>query len=72
MRRPKGTKCHECAPQEWRRTPNITGDFDFDESMMRSKNKDMQARIKLYTLTDESGYGPRTGYRGYSGYSGDD
>jgi hypothetical protein len=28
-------------------------------------------RIAMYTLTDEPGYGPRTAYNGYSGYSGD-
>lgn len=63
---------HECAPQDWRTTPNVTGDPDFDGSLVRCTNSDVPARLKLYLLTDEPGYGPRTGYQGYSGYSGDD
>ena len=72
MRRPKGVACHNCAPKEWRRTPRVTGDYDFDESIMRNGNKDMARKLKMYRLTDEPGYGPRTGYNGYSGYSGDE
>lgn len=68
----KGKSNHECAPKEWRTTQNVTGDYDFDASMVRSTNGDVPARLKLYLLTDETGYGPRTGYQGYSGYSGDD
>jgi hypothetical protein len=63
---------HECAPKDWRTTPIVTGDPDFDGSLVRSTNGDVPARLKLYLLSDETGYGPRTGYAGYSGYSGDD
>lgn len=72
MRRPKGIPCHNCCPQEWRRTPKITGDYDFDGGVMRNGNKDMARKLKMYTLHQETGYGPRTAYNGYSGYSGDD
>lgn len=72
MLRFKGKPNHECAPKEWRTTPNVTGDADFDGSLVRCTNTDMPNRLKLYLLTDETGYGPRTGYQGYSGYSGDD
>jgi len=65
-------KCHECAPPEWRKTPNVTGDSDFDESLRRSKNADVPGRIKLYVTRDpELAYGNLTGYSGYSGYHGD-
>lgn len=72
MLKVKGRPNHECAPFEWRTTPNLTGDYDFDGGLVRNKNSDLPARLKLYLLTDETGYGPRTGYQGYSGYSGDD
>lgn len=65
-------KMHFCSPSEYKQTPNVTGDYDMDESIHRCTNTDLPNKIKLYTLTDETGYGPRTGYQGYSGYSGDD
>jgi len=69
MRRPKGTPCHDCAPDGWRgRTPKITGDFDLDETIIHRSNKDMPERLKLYTRK----YGPVTNYVGYHNYQGDD
>jgi hypothetical protein len=63
---------HECAPSEYRKTERVTGDYEFDASIAACKNADAPKRLKLYVLSDEPGYGPRTGYQGYSGYSGDD
>lgn len=70
MRNPKGTPCHECCPQEWRNTPDITGSFELDAVIRRNPNKDMAARLELY-CEKPTAYGPRTGYDGYHGYSGD-
>jgi len=72
MRQPRGTKLHTFAPSIWRRTPNITGDYEMDASIVHCKNKAVPSKLRMYLLTDEPGYGPRTGYDGYSGYSGDD
>ena len=69
MRRPKGVKCHDCAPNGWRgRTPNLTGDYDLDETMIHRSNKDMPNRLKMYI----GRYKPVTGYDGYDNYHGDD
>jgi hypothetical protein len=61
---------HECCPKEWRATPDMSGSYELDASILRSKNKDVPARLKLF-LENESAYGPRTGYDGYHNYSGD-
>ena len=68
-----GIPCHQCCPQEWRHTPNITGHHELDAVIHRNGNKDMAARLAYYcgAGTNES-YGPRTAYNGYSGYGGDD
>jgi len=63
---------HECCAPNRRDIEVITGDPDFDMSIKATKDKDVPARLKLYRLTDEPGYGYRTGYNGYSGYSGDE
>lgn len=63
---------HEHAPAEYRGTQRITGDYEMDASIAACKNSDAPKRLKLYVLTDETGHGPRTGYQGYSSYSGDD
>ena len=65
-------KHSDCAPPNRRQVERVTGDPDFDYSITMTKDKDVPARLRLYILTDEPGYGPRTGYDGYSGYSGDD
>jgi len=72
MRRPKGVTDHEAAPKEWRHTPRITGDYDFDMSILRCRNRDMQGKLARYVCTDHGMYQPITAYRGYSHYSGDD
>lgn len=61
---------HQCCPPEWRATENVTGDHVFDESLARSKNSDMRARLEMYTIPS-TGFGPRTGYNGYHNYGGD-
>jgi len=65
----KKTEMHECCPKEWRNTPRLTGDYDFDESIMHRNNKDLPHRLELYLKGDA--YGPLTAYNGYRGYSGD-
>lgn len=60
------------APKEYRHTQNCTGDYDMDASITNCLNSDVPHKINMYILTDETGYGPRTAYNGYSGYSGDD
>ncbi len=77
MKRKHGLKmargeCHECAPKEWRKTPNLTGDYDLDETIMHRHNGDMPKRLKVYTKDSKVSYGNKTGYNGYRGYSGDD
>jgi hypothetical protein len=72
MRFPKGHKCHECAPQEWRRTPDITGSYELDAVIHKNGNKDLPHRLAYFCESTTNNYGPRTGYNGYHGYSGDD
>lgn len=70
MRTPKGSECHSCAPEEWRRTPNITGSYELDAVIHANPNKDMVSRLQMY-CERPTAYGPLTGYDGYHGYSGD-
>jgi len=79
MKHPRGVPCHDCAPQDWKMTPNITGDFEMDASIMHAKAKrlhtDLVHHVKaegLWNHTDPNAYHPRTAYRGYDGYHGDD
>lgn len=62
---------HKYSPKAWRKTPQMTGDYDFDASITHTKNKDAKGKIETHLLSEEA-YGPRTNYGGYSGYSGDD
>ena len=62
--------CHECAPKEWRQTPDMSGSYELDAAIERSHNGDLPARLKMY-LENEMAYGPRTGYDGYHNYGGD-
>lgn len=71
MRQPRGYKNHLYAPQAWRRTPNITGDYDLDASIAHCRNKSVPQKIAANIAPAGPGYGPLTGYSGYSGYSGD-
>ena len=69
MKWPKGAPCHECAPQEFRRTPNFTGSFELDAVIHRNGNKDLESRMKFYGGGNHGhAYGAKTGYQGYKGY----
>ena len=70
MRHQKGTPCHGCAPQEFRRTPNVTGSYELDAVISKNPNKDMEQRLAMYCGRPNA-YGPLTGYDGYHNYSGD-
>ena len=70
MRNPKGHAFHECAPKEWRRTPDMTGSYELDAAIRRNPNKDIPKRLKLF-MENETAYGARTGYDGYHNYGGD-
>ena len=61
---------HEACPKEWRTTPNISGSHELDASIMRSKNKDLPDRLKMFVENDVA-YGPLTAYSGYHNYTGD-
>lgn len=72
MDTPSNAPCHTCCPKDWRKTPDLTGSFELDEVIRRSKNPNLPARMKLYAGADRGQvYGPLTGYDAYSGYSGD-
>lgn len=71
MLKVKGRPNHECCPPEWRDTPNIVGDYDFDGGLVRNKNTDLPARLKLYLTGGDQVYGQVTGYNGYDNYHGD-
>lgn len=65
--------CHDqCSPKDWHHVPKVTGDFDLDATILHRKNKNLPARLELYTKTGSNAYGYRTGYRGYHGYGSDD
>ena len=70
MRWPKGHLAHECAPKEWRNTPDMTGSHELDASIKRSRNKDVPERLRVF-LENEVAYGALTGYDGYHNYGGD-
>jgi hypothetical protein len=69
MKRPKHAHDHLVAPKSWRHTPNMTGDYDLDASIMHGNNKSVPNKIATHTKQDS--YGPKR-YAGYDGYSGDD
>jgi hypothetical protein len=85
MKYPKGNNCHQACPIDWRHTPNMTGDFEMDASIMNAKAKRLKTDLIHHIKADglwnsiapgEPGpsktYGPRTNYQGYDGYHGDD
>lgn len=72
MRRPKGVKCHNCAPKAWRHTPNLTGDYDLDATIMHRPNRDMAARLNQHLAKPRGAYGTRSAYNGYAGDHGDE
>jgi hypothetical protein len=71
MKHPKTFPMHQCCPQEWRRTPDVTGSHELDAVIHRNNNKDLPSRLAMYCDTSDLAYGPITGYSGYHGYSGD-
>ena len=71
MRSPPSTKLHTAAPQIWRRTPNITGDYEMDASIVHCKNASVPAKLGMYISGDGPGYGPLSGYNAYHNYHGD-
>ena len=65
--------CHDCAPKGWHDVPVLTNDYDLDATILHRGNKDLPARLNLYVKhKGMNAYGPKTGYNGYHGYSGDD
>lgn len=66
--------CHINGPKAWHDVPVVTGDYDMDATILHRTNKNLPHRLNLYVMRKGSGagYGPRTGYNGYHGYSGDD
>ena len=70
MRWPRGYSAHECAPKDWRRTPDMTGSYELDASIKRTRNRDVPDRLKMF-VENETAYGARTGYDGYHNYGGD-
>jgi hypothetical protein len=63
---------HEFAPVDYRDTPYLTGDYEFDASIAACKNKDMPKRLKMYLAGGPTGSHPVTNYDGYHNYNGDD
>lgn len=61
---------HEICPKAWKGTPNISGDYDLDQTILHRKNPNMRALLEMH-LTRRP-YHPRTAYNGYHGYHGDD
>lgn len=72
MRRPSNCQNHRCCPQEWRNVPDLTGSYELDAVIHKNSNRDIPARLEMYLDRSDPLYGPRTGYSGYHGYSGDD
>jgi sugar (pentulose or hexulose) kinase len=84
MKFPKGQPVHSVAPKEWHHTPNITGDHEFDASIMHTSCKrvlrDLPHHIKndsAYlnvvgggSVTEGSIVQDKTAYRARSNYRG--
>jgi hypothetical protein len=62
----------DCSPKGWHSVPIVTGDYDFDASIMHKSNRDMPARLRQHLATSNPRYTPRTAYHGYSGNHGDE
>ena len=71
MRAKRGFPCHQCAPEEWRRTPDLTGSYELDAVILPNPNRDMAQRLEYYLDCGDNVYSARTGYNGYHNYSGD-
>ena len=64
--------CHQCAPRDWRKTPNLTGDYDLDATILHRRNKDIGHRLELYLRKSGKTYGTKGAYSGSHGYHGDE
>lgn len=62
MKQPKGIPHHNCCPAEWRQTPNMTGSYELDATIMRMSNKDMADRLKDHLAGDNRAYQIKTPY----------
>jgi hypothetical protein len=47
---------HQCCPKAWRQTPDMTGDYDFDASIMHSGNRDMASKLRQHLKRPRSAY----------------
>jgi len=72
MHRMAHAGCHDCAPKPWHDVPKVTGDYDMDATILHGKNRDMPARLALYSKGGGNAYSPVTGYNGYQNNHGDD
>jgi hypothetical protein len=61
MRKPKGYKNHECCPADWKQTSDITGSFELDATILRTRNNDMRDRLSDH-LTGDQAYERNTAY----------
>jgi hypothetical protein len=66
MKYPKNAPHHECAPSEFRMTPNMTGVHTLDAVIHHNPNPDIKARLALYGGYGAGVYKERTGYTGYN------
>lgn len=71
MRKGLHNGLHQFAPQIWRKTHDLTGDYVFDSSIEKCKNSDMWGKLGAH-LAGREAYGPKTAYSGYRGLAGDD
>lgn len=72
MRKPRGVPQHQMCPREFKSVPDLTGSFELDQVIQRNSNADVPKRLDFYLDRGNNAYGPKTGYSGYHGYSGDD
>ena len=64
MRQPKGYLEYGragCCPTDWNHTPDMTGYYETDGSIMRCRNKDAQAKLGDHLVTDVA-YDRNTAY----------
>lgn len=66
MRNPKSFQTHNCCPEDWRQTPDMTGSFELDCVIIKSPNREMAAKLRDH-LTGDQAYQHGTGYNGGRG-----
>ena len=59
---------HDCCPADWRGIKDMTGSFELDGMISRTKNPEMAEKLEDHLTTDVA-YRHRTPYNGYSGMS---